>query len=99
LITGEELMKDTPAPERTIRGSVKEILEQIKTLPADRQGLFELLPEEAGEIDDREHERLLGVWDRFFAKADALEFERPTTSPSPYEQAIIEKYRKQGLKI
>ena len=51
------------------------------------------------EEKETEHERLLGVWDRFFAKVDALEFERPTTPPSIYEEALVEKFRKQGLKV
>ena len=92
-------MLDTPAPERIIEGTAKEILGRLKTLPESTKVRFEVLQEPFEEFDDSEHEKQLGVWDRVFAKADAMEFERSTEPLSPFGQGVVEKFRKQGLKV
>jgi hypothetical protein len=91
-------MYDTSLPEEVIEGTVKEILDRIKAFPDERQGRFELLPENGAEPEEAESQRLLGILEGVLEEIDPAQIE-PAETQSPYEAAVLEKYRRQGWSI
>jgi hypothetical protein len=80
-----------------LQGTWSEVLGHQDEIPATQRVI--VMPDPSPDVEDEaEQERLQKVLEELFEEADRMDFTHPEGPPSPATEAIVEKFRRKGLR-
>ena len=91
-------MLDSLALEKTIRGTWKDVLAHRDEISETSEVEVRILNPKPND-EETESRRLLDLLESVLGEIDPTLIEPATEPPSPYQAAVIEKYRRQGWQV